>query len=413
MSEPLTEVVHTEEPVTEPPLFPMKRQCPFTMPAEYAKMRAEEPVAKVTLRVSGKQVWVVTKQEHVKQVLMDSTLSSNWKEPGYPLPIAVPDEILQGLELPLVALDPPDHTVRRRMLIPEFTAKRMQALAPRIQEVVDEHIDAMLEAGPPADLVQALAVNVPAQVFCKLLGVPSDETDFFRRYAEITTNREVTPEQIGAAQQEMESYLSKLVTERGVNPADDLISRLVARNNEEGLLEHSDVVALVRVLLFGGFDTISNIVTLGTVALLDHPEQLAQLKADPSLTANAIGELLRWASISDSATARVLPHDIKVGDVVIPAGDGVIALNGSANRDEAVWTDPDVFDIHRDTKGHSSFGHGIHQCPGASLVKVELEIIFNTLFARIPTLRLTGPLPDSVYKHDALIFGMYELPVTW
>ncbi|WP_370947432.1 cytochrome P450 [Amycolatopsis sp. cg5] len=411
----MTEVVTQFEATgtEQPPLFPMKRPCPFKMPEEYARLRAEEPVSKVTLRVSGKQVWIITKADDVRKVLTDSTLSSNWKEPGYPLPVAVPDDILQAMELPLVAMDPPHHTVRRRMLIPEFTAKRMQALRPKIEKIVHEHIDAMLAKGGPVDLVEELAVPVPSLVFCELLGVPASETSFFRNYAELTTNREVTPMEIGMAQQEMEAYLDKLVTDRGVNPKDDLLTRLVARNNEEGNLAHSDVVALARVLLFGGFDTIANVVSLGTVALLQNPDQLQLLKDDPTLTANAVGELLRFASISDHATARVLPHDITVSGVTIPAGDGIIALNGSANRDEERWENPDMLDVCRDTKGHASFGHGIHQCPGASLVKVELEIIFNALFSRIPGLRLHGEVPDSAYKHDALIFGMYELPVTW
>lgn len=391
----------------------MQRKCPYSPPPAYSEMRAENPVTKVKMALSGREVWVVARQEDVRTVLTSPAMSSSVKLPNYPLQFPVPDEVLQTMELPLVAMDAPEHTVRRRALIPELTVKRMQALRPRIQQVVDEHIDAILAGGGPVDLVEALAIPVPSLIFCELMGVPAEDTETFRAFAETTVKSDVSPEEVGAATAQMDVYLGKLVAEKDAQDTDDLLGRIIARNKETGALEHGDIVALARMLLFGGFDTITNMIALGTAMLLRHPGQLAEIKQDPSLTANAIEELLRYLSIADSATARVATEDIEIAGVTIRAGEGIIALNGSANRDETAFEDPDTFDIHREIELHSAFGHGIHQCPGASLVRVELEIVFNTLFSRIPDLRLAVAEEDLAFKSHTLIHGMHSLPVTW
>ncbi|MGC7097556.1 cytochrome P450 [Amycolatopsis lurida] len=398
---------------TEPPPFPMARTCPLHPAPEYAVLRAENPVSQVTVDVTGKPAWVIAKHEHVKQVLTSSAMSSSWKKPGYPLQVALSEEILENLELPLLAQDPPDHTVRRRLLIPELTVKRMQALAPRIQEIVDEHITAMLEHGGPIDLVPALAAPVPGLLFGELMGASREDGALFKEHAEATMTHGVSAEKLDALQMRMEAHLDKLVTEKENNPTDDLLSRIIQRNNEDGRLEHANIVALARMLLFGGFDTVANMISLGTVTLLRHPEQLDELRRDPSLMPKAIGELIRFLSINDSASRRVATEDVTIGGQLIRAGEGVILLYGSANRDESVWENPDELDIHRDTRGHVALGGGIHQCPGGSLVKVELEIVFNTLFRRIPGLRLAVPFEELRFKNDSLMYGVHELPVTW
>ncbi|MEV0598853.1 cytochrome P450 [Streptomyces sp. NPDC050315] len=401
------------ESATALPSFPMERKCPYSPPPAYAEMRAENPVTKVKLALSGREVWVVTRQEDVRRVLTASEMSSSVKLPGYPLQFPVPDEVLQTMELPLVAMDPPDHTVRRRAIIPELTVKRMRALRPRIQEIVDEHIDAMLDRGGPVDLVEALAIPVPSLLFCELMGVPLEDISTFRAFAEKTVKSDVSPEEVGAATAEMDAYLDKLVAAKTAEGTDDLLGRIIERNKEERTLEHGDIVALARMLLFGGFDTVTNMIALGTATLLNHPAQLAEIKADPALTDVAVEELLRYLSIADSATGRVALEDIEIGGQLIRAGEGIIALNGSANRDETAFENPDEFDIHREIKLHSAFGHGNHQCPGASLVRIELEIVFNTLFARIPGLRLAVPEDELQFKSHTLIYGMHSLPVTW
>ncbi|MFF6999939.1 cytochrome P450 [Streptomyces sp. NPDC008313] len=397
----------------DPPLFPLERKCPFQPPAEYSELRATKPVFKVKLAVSGKEMWVVSRQEHIRQILTEPKMSSNFKNPGYPLQVPVPEEALQAMELPLVAMDPPMHAQHRRAIIPELTVKRMQALRPRIQQVVDEHITAMLEKGGPVDLLTELAIPVPSLILCELLGVPAEDISHFRDFAERTVRNDVTPQDIAMAMQEMDIYLDKLVTSKEKEPTDDLLGRVVTKNREDGTLAHREIVALARMLISGGFDTLTNMIVLGVGVLLEHPEQLERIKQDPSLTKNAIEELLRYLSIADSATARVATEDIEIEGVLIRKGEGIIALNGSANRDERAFENPDTLDIFREIGLHSAFGHGIHQCPGASLVRVELEIVYNTIFARIPTLRLAVPAEELPFKTHTLIQGLDALPVTW
>lgn len=396
-----------------PPLFPMERKCPFQPPDQYADLRAQQPVSRVKLAVSGKEVWVVARQEHVRRVLTEPNMSSSFVNPGYPLQVPVPPEALAAMETPLVAMDLPQHALHRRAIIPELTVKRVQALRGRIQEVVDEHITAMLDKGGPLDLLTELAIPVPSLILCELLGVPAADIPYFRDFAERTVRSDVTPQDIALAMEEMDAYLGKLVTSKENEPAEDLLGRVVTKNSESNTLTHREIVALARMLISGGFDTLTNMIVLGVGVLLEHPEQLARLKQDPSLTKNAIEELLRYLSIADSATSRTATEDIEIEGVLIRKGEGIIALNGSANRDERVFDNPDTLDIFREIGLHSAFGHGIHQCPGSSLVRVELEIVYNTLFARIPTLRLAVPADELPFKKATLIQGLDALPVTW
>ncbi|MDQ1041742.1 cytochrome P450 [Streptomyces sp. V3I8] len=401
------------QPQDAPPLFPMERKCPFQPPDQYAGLRADQPVSRVKLAVSGKEVWVVARQEHVRQVLTEPHMSSSFVNPGYPLQVPVPPEALAAMETPLVAMDLPQHALHRRAIIPELTVKRVQALRERIQEVVDEHVTAMLDKGGPLDLLTELAIPVPSLILCELLGVPAADIPYFRDFAERTVRNDVTPQDIALAMEEMDAYLGKLVTSKENEPADDLLGRVVTKNSESNTLTHREIVALARMLISGGFDTLTNMIVLGVGVLLEHPDQLAHLKRDPSLTRNAIEELLRYLSIADSATSRTATEDIEIAGVLIRKGEGIIALNGSANRDERAFENPDTLDIFREIGLHSAFGHGIHQCPGSSLVRVELEIVYNTLFARIPTLRLAVPAHELPFKKSTLIQGLDALPVTW
>ncbi|MGW2368051.1 cytochrome P450 [Streptomyces sp. NPDC001667] len=396
------------------PAFPMTRTCPFSPPEEYAKLRAGEPVSRATLKVNGKPAWLITTYEHVKQVLGDSRVSSNLKLPGYPHQFHIPEEMLASVRLMLLSMDPPDHTAQRRMLIPEFTARRIRAMRPRIQELVDARIDAMLAAGGPVDLVTALALPVPSLVICELLGVPYEDHARFEEWSAMMMNHDAGPEEYGAAVQALDTYLDSLVTSKENAPGDDLISRFIEKNRTEQVADHTDVVTMARLMLVGGHETTANMIALGVLALLEHPEQLDAVRSDPELLPKAVEELLRFFSISDSGAARVALEDIEVGDVTIRAGEGILPLNNSADHDESVFPDPDTLDIHREeARSHLAFGYGIHQCIGANLARLELEIVYGTLFRRIPGLRLAAPLDELRFKDDAMVYGVYELPVAW
>ncbi|MFF5563639.1 cytochrome P450 [Streptomyces sp. NPDC012623] len=402
-----------DEVAEQHPAFPMVRTCPFAPPQEYAKLRETEPVSRATLKVNGKPTWLVTKHEHVKEVLGDARVSSNLKLPGYPHQFHIPEEMLQSVRLMLLSMDPPHHTDQRRMLIPEFTARRVREMRPRIQEIVDERIDAMLASGGPVDLVTALALPVPSLVICELIGVPYEDHKQFEEWSALMMNRDISQEEYGAAVAGLDRYLDQLVTTKENAPGDDLISRFIEKNRAEPVADHTDIVTMARLMLVGGHETSANMIALGVLALLEHPEQLDAVKNDAALLPRAIEELLRFFSISDSGTARVALEDIEVGTTTIRAGEGILALNNAANHDEAVFHDPDTLDIRREARNHLAFGYGIHQCIGQNLARLELEIVYGTLFRRIPGLRLAAPLDELQFKDDAMVYGVYELPVTW
>ncbi|MFJ9840198.1 cytochrome P450 [Kitasatospora sp. NPDC101155] len=399
---------------TELPNFPMTRTCPFSPPARYAELRENEPISQAVLKVTGKPAWLVTTHEHVKTVLGDSRVSSNLKLPGYPHQFHIPEEMLREVRLMLLSMDPPEHTAQRRYLIPEFTARRMRALRPRIQEIVDARIDAMLAAGGPVDLVAALSLAVPSLVICELLGVPYEDHPQFEEWSALMMNHDISPEEYGAAVVGLDMYLDKLITAKETEPGDDLISRFIEKNREEPIADHTDIVTMARLMLVGGHETTANMISLGVLGLLEHPEQLDAIKADPELLPGAVEELLRFFSISDSGTARVALEDIEIDGTVIKAGEGILPLNNSANHDESVFPDADTLDIRREeARSHLAFGYGIHQCIGQNLARIELEVVYGTLFRRIPGLKLAAPMSELKFKDEALVYGVHELPVTW
>ncbi|WP_432589856.1 cytochrome P450 [Streptomyces sp. HD1123-B1] len=396
------------------PPFPMRRTCPFSPPREYAELRREQPVSRATLKVNGRPTWLVTRHEHVRRLLSDARVSSNPKLPGYPHQLPVPERTLQQMRPMLLSMDPPDHTAQRRMLIPEFTARRVREMRPRVQEIVDERIDAMLAAGGPVDLVTALALPVPSLVICELLGVPYEDHPRFERWSAHLMNHGLGPEEYGASMAALDTYLDTLVTKKEERPGNDLLSRFIERNREERIADHTDIVTMARLMLVGGQETTAGMISLGVLALLEHPGQMETLRSDPSLLPGAIEELLRTFSISDSGTARIALEDIDLDGTVIRAGEGILALNNAANHDETVFPDPDTFDIRRtEAREHLAFGYGIHQCIGANLARVELEVVYGTLLRRIPGLKPAVTMDQLRFRDDAVVYGIHALPVTW
>ncbi|MFF9351707.1 cytochrome P450 [Streptomyces sp. NPDC014734] len=394
------------------PNFPMPRECPFRPPAQYAELRAERPVSQVTLP-SGNSAWVIADYELVREFLADPRASANRADPSYPSVLPrqpVSSQQAKGL---LTWMDPPEHTAHRRMVVNEFTAKRVAAMGQHIRAVAEDCMDQMLLNGRSADLVQSLSLPVPSRVICELLGVPYSDRELFDKRTVVILNHQSSVEDRMAAWQELRTYLSDLVSAKVRVPEDDLLSRLVKKYQDAGTFDHELLTGLAVALLVAGHETTANMISLGTVFLLENPDRLTELKEHPENAAQVVEELLRYFSIADYSTSRVTTADIEIGGVVIPGGSGVIALNSAANNDEKVFTDPDAFDAHRDARRHMAFGYGIHQCLGQSLARLELEIVLTTLFRRIPDLRLAIPAEQLSYKHNAAFYGIYEVPVAW
>ena len=263
------------------------------------------------------------------------------------------------------------------------------------------------------DLVQALALPVPSMVICELLGVPYRDHEFFQERTRTLLHHKSTPEQARAAADELAAYLDRLVADKADAPGDDLIGRLLVDQERPGALSRSDLVMMARLLLVAGHETTANMIGLGTLALLDHPEQLRRLLADLSLVPNAVEELLRFLSIVQFGIPRLAVQDAVVGDVTIRAGEGVVALLPAANRDPDEFAHPDDLDVTRPARRHVAFGYGVHQCLGQTLARVELQEVFTRLFTRFPTLRLAVPFEQVPLRHDMFIYGVHALPVAW
>ncbi|GAA3594348.1 cytochrome P450 [Nonomuraea rosea] len=388
------------------------RTCPYAPPEQHLRLLREQPVAEVTLP-GGSNAWVATRYQDIRKVLSDPRFSADRRNPNAP---KLNGEMGAG-ESPLpkmmLEMDPPEHGHARRAVIGEFTVRRMAALKPRIQQIVDEHLDAMLAGPNPVDLVQALALPVPSLVICELLGVPYEEHDFFQTHSAQLLNHTITAEERQHSALELVIYLDKLIKAKEENPTDDLLGRQVRKQRENGEVDHGGLLSLAFLLLIAGHETTANMISLGTYMLLQHPESLEALRADPDKTAGAVEELLRHFTIAEFAIMRVALEDVEFGDTVIPAGSGVLTLANAGNRDPEAFEDPEAFDIERDARSHLAFGFGPHQCLGQSLARVELEIVFSTLFRRIPSLRLAVPAEELAFKDEASVYGMHELPVTW
>jgi cytochrome P450 len=394
------------------PGYPVLRApgCPFDPAPE---LRAEAPVARVRLW-DGSTPWLVTGYAEARALLADRRISSDVTLAGYPH-VSPSARVRRTQAKTLNSMDDPDHARLRRTLAGAFATERVEALRPSIREIVDKFIDAMLAGPRPADLVRAFALPVPSLVICRLLGVSYADHDFFQRRSQVIVNREQPVELVVAAQDELTGYLERALAEKLADPADDLLSRLAVEQVATGALSRSEAARMAVLLLVAGHQTTADMIALGTLALLEHPAQLAVLRTteDPALIAGAVEELLRYLTITHMGRRRVALEDIEIGGRTIRAGDGVVLACDAADRDERRFPDPDRLDVHRDAHGHLAFGFGVHQCLGQALARAELQVVYGTLYRRIPQLRLAVPKSRLRFKDDSGIYGVYELPVTW
>jgi cytochrome P450 len=396
------------------PAFPIARApgCPLDPAPELDRLRAEEPVTRVRLW-DGSTPWLLTRHDDQRAMLTDPRFSADGRRPGYP-------HVAEGAaartpDASFLQMDGAEHARLRKMVTADFSIRRMAALRPRVQQIADDLIDTMLAAGPSADLVEAFGLPMPSAVICELLGVPYADHEFFQVNSRVLVSRGSTREEVVEANRKLIAYLGDLVDSQAGKPGEGMLARLTAEQYDTSELTREDLAKLALLLLAGGHETSANMISLGTVALLRNPDQLAALRdtEDPRLIAGAVEELLRYLTITHNCRRRVAIEDVEIGGQLIRAGEGVIAANDAANRDETVFPDPGRLDLHRDARRHLAFGFGVHQCLGQPLVRVELQVVFGTLFHRIPTLALAVEPDQIAYKRDGLIYGVTELPVTW
>jgi cytochrome P450 len=396
----------------EPTAYPQPRGCPFHTEAPYRELREERPISKITLP-TGSEAWLLTRHEDVRTMLTDNRFSADRRKPGFPLFVAG-QAAFRRQSPSMITLDGAEHSAARRPVISEFSVKRIAALAPRIQQIVDGFVDELLAGPSPTDLVQALSLPVPSMVICEMLGVPYEDHTFFQSRTTGLLRRTTSEEERMRLVDELRAYLSDLITRKAPNPPDDVLGRQIVRQREEqGDIDVAQLTSLGLLLLAAGHETTANMISLGVLSLLTHPDQLAELRKDPGRTPLAVEELLRYFTIAEFVTSRIAMEDVELGGVLIRAGEGVVGDALSANRDDQAFDDPEQLNLDRGMRHHVAFGFGEHQCLGQNLARKELQTVFDTLFRRVPTLRLEADVTEIPYKDDASIYGVYQLPVSW
>ncbi|MEV4432729.1 cytochrome P450 [Streptomyces sp. NPDC049555] len=385
-----------------------QRGCPFDPPAELIQAREHGPISRYPFP-DGHQGWLITGYDLVKSVLADSRFSSRKELMRHHPTIDYGDiEVPPAPPGEFLLMDDPRHRRYRKPLAGKFTVRRMRQLTERVEQITTDCLDAMEKAGPPADLVTAFAKPVPTIVICELLGVPYEDRGSFQEQIDTFMSGETGEEELIAAYTATQNYLAELVAAKRANPTDDVLSDLTGSD-----LTDEELQGISLLLLAAGFDTTANMLALGTFALLQHPQQLAALRADPALTDGAVEELLRYLSVAKTFMRTAL-EDVEVGGRTIEAGTTVILSYNTANRDPERFTDPHVLDLRRQTTGHLAFGHGIHQCLGQQLARIEMRVALPALLNRFPTLRLAVPAEEVALRPEtADIHGVKSLPVTW
>ncbi|MCX5258296.1 cytochrome P450 [Streptomyces canus] len=397
------------------PDFPMPRAagCPFAPPPAMMKLHAEEPVSRVRLW-DGSVHWLVTRYEDQRALYGDPRLSVDTTRPGFPYLNEAFRETAAKNPPSFLNMDDPDHARIRRMVTGAFTVKRIEAMRPAVQRMTDDLIDVMLGGPKPVDLVEALTLPLPSLVICELLGVPYEDHDFFQANSKVGLRRDVTAEAVRAAFGEIYQYLSGRIDAKLADPADDMLSELASRVRA-GDLTHHDATMLGVLLLGAGHETSANMLALGILAFLEHPDQLAIVRDtdDPKVLASAADEMLRYLTVVHNGQRRLALEDLEIGGRSIRAGEGVIMPGATGNWQADVFPDPERLDVRRDARRHMAFGFGIHQCLGQPLARLELQVVYPTVFRRIPTLRRATDLDKIPFKDDGIVYGVYELPVTW
>jgi cytochrome P450 len=386
------------------PSLPIDRgDRPLDPPAE---LHERGPLSRLAY-AGGHTGWLVTSHALARTVLADQRFSSRAELRKFAIrENPNPEPARPGM---FISMDPPDHGHYRKLLTGQFTVRRMNELIPRIQEIATDHIEAMRRTGPPVDLVPSFSLPIPSLVICELLGVPYSDRARFQEQAGRLLRLTSSIKEVRASFDEMEQYLLELVSVKRRKPGDDMLSGLITG----GELNDGEIANMGFLLLIAGHETTANMLALGTFTLLTNPEQLALLRSDPGLIDNAVEELLRYLTIVHFGASRTALEDVELAGQVIKAGEPVSISLPVANRDPMRFVDADRLNLKGSAAQHLAFGHGIHQCLGQQLARIEMRIGFNALLRGFPTLRLAVEPDEVPMRDDMAIYGVHKLPVTW
>ena len=384
----------------------------------YAQLRAEAPVFPVTVSMPTRQrAWLVTRYSDVLDVLKDARFAKNPYNAMSPEQLKkrpwVPS-MFKPLEQNMLDLDGPDHSRLRALVHKAFTQRLIEQMRDQIQVLTNELLDAAEPKGG-MDLIADFALPLPLTMIGRILGVPAEDNHMFHRWTKTLVSAEtnkyyfvVIPILI-----RFMGYLKKLIKERRAHPKDDLVTALVQAKDGSDQLSGDEVLAMIFLLLVAGHETTVNLIGSGSLALLEHPDQLEKLRSEPAVIKPAIEELLRFVCPVEMATERYAREDITIAGTTIPRGELVLAVIGSANRDANYFDNPDSLDVTRENNKHLAFGQGVHYCLGAPLARLEGQIAISTLVRRMPNLRLSIAPDQLRWRGGIVLRGLEALPVSF
>ncbi|MDT6987705.1 cytochrome P450 [Streptomyces lusitanus] len=399
-----------------PPVIPSDRgKCPFDPPAEYARLRAEEPVSPITFQVAPKDPsgWLVTRHDLVRAILADERFShrnellAHVVAPPFPMTEYAPQPSPPGS---FAKTDAPEHTKYRRLMAGHFTLRNVQRHEPELHRIVDEALEELAAEGSPADLVTGFADKVALRSTCSLMDVPAELMNGIQEHFSVLMALTYTLEEFIHHVEAMDALIRPMIRERMAECGEDFFGRLAAT----GELTEEELVNMAVLTLAGSLDTTPNMLALATFALLEHPDQLALLRSRPELYAQgAVDELLRYLTISHMGSSRCALEDVEIGGTTIKAGQTVVLALPAANRDPEVFEDPDRLDVTRVPRKHLALGFGAHQCLGQHVARASMRIGLSKLFERFPTLRLAEPAEEVPLRDRAVHYGVDRLLVGW
>ncbi|MER5424682.1 cytochrome P450 [Streptosporangium roseum] len=391
--------------------YPFQWTPPMEVPDGLRGLR-EKALVEVRLP-SGDTAVMVTRYKDVRRLFADERLSKNIARPGVAR-ISADNELFVD---PEIDADPPDHTRMRGLVTKAFTARRIELLRPFAQAITDDLMEKMAEGRGPVDLNEALAFPLPILVICKLLGIPPEDRNRFRRLVDgFLSVTKLPPEEVEECRKGLWDYLVELIAAKRADPEDDLIGALIkARDEDDNRLSEHELHFWTQSLLIAGYVTTASQIGTGTAVLLHRRDLVEEIRADYSLVPSAVEELLRTQIMGSSiGTLRYALTDIELSDgTTIRSGSSVLLSEESANMDESVFTDPFTLDIRRKENHHMTFGAGIHYCVGAALARMELQVATESLLRRFPGIRLAVPADDMPRGLGGFMEGFSEIPVTW
>ena len=388
--------------------------------AFFAHLRAQEPLVAIENFFDRGRAWIITDYDDATKLFRDPRFTKNMRKiagtgEGNVLPDDTPDNPFIGLTQNMLNFDPPDHTRLRGLVWKGFTRRMIELLRPRIQQITVLLLDDVLERGE-IDIMSDFAYPLPITVISEMLGIPAADRPQFRHWTQIIVNsgeNSFQEAEIVAAMSEFLHYVKALLAEKRAHPGNDLLGTLVQVEENGDKLSESELIAMTFLLIVAGHETTVNLIGNGTLALLQHPDQMRQLQNDPSLILSAVEELLRFAGPIGLSDQRWALEDISMYGEVFHKGEMVYAALGGVNTDPHQFHDPETLDITRQENQHLAFGKGIHYCLGAPLARLEGQIAFDTLLRRLPNLRLATDPEQLTWTNNFTLRGLRSLPVTF